>query len=277
MNKVDYLKLSEQYVSFLVASAGVSITVLTLVLTFGIKSTIVDLRSFLVAALVISTISCFIGAQMMAETAASFSHLKDNPLNAKPVNPTPEENSPNAKTENSIFSRGRSPEDIPSSERLFLLASTNIFITVILLLFALMLLPTASEKVESSSIRLISVSVFLLVVICASVWMFLAVIYRMDVKGGLLTSVIVFIIGLLVGGIFSYLPTSKEHSLWATFIPIGVFSVAVLFRFAWLFSDSGKVGSTNKDYTLDICFFIFPITFSYVSLVVAGMKMMYGK
>jgi hypothetical protein len=276
MNKVDYLKLSEQYVSFLVASAGVSITVLTLVLTFGSKSTEVDLRSFLIAALVVSTISCFIGAQMMAETAASFSHLKENPPKAILNNSTPKESPPEVIPDNSIFSRGRSPKDIPSGEHLFLLASTNIFITVILLLFALMLLPPASEKVEPNSIRLISVLVFLFVVVCALFWMFLAVIYRMDVKGGLRASVIVFIIGLLVGGVVSYFPTSKEQLLWATFIPIGFFSAAVLLRFAWLFSDSGKARSP-KAYILDICFFIFPITFSYVSLVVAGMKMMYGK
>lgn len=274
MDKVDYLKLSEQYASFLVASAGVSITVLTLVLTFGSKSTVVDIRSFLIAALVVATISCFIGAQMMTETAASFSHLKNDKPEPISGHSTPKESPAVEIPVEPIFSRGRSPEAIPSSEHLFLLASTNIFITVILLLFALMLLPTASEKVEPNSIRWISVLVFLFVVICALLWMFLAVIYRMDVKGGLKVSVIVFIIGLLVGFLVSYFPTSENHLLLATFIPIGFFSGAILLRFAWLFSDSGKARSP-KAYILDICFFIFPITFSYVCLVVAGMRVMY--
>jgi hypothetical protein len=45
-----------------------------------------------------------------------------------------------------------------------------------------MLLPTASEKVELNSIRWISVLVFWFVVICALLWMFLAVIYRMNMR-----------------------------------------------------------------------------------------------
>jgi hypothetical protein len=274
MDKVDYLKLSEQYASFLVASAGVSITVLTLVLTFGSKSTVVDIRSFLIAALVVAAISCFIGAQMMTETAASFSHLKNDKTKPISSNPTPQESPEEVIPVKTIFSRGKSPEAIPASEHLFLLASTNIFITVILLLFAMMLLPTASEKVEPNSIRWISVSVFLFVVVCALLWMFLAVVYRVDVKGGLIVSLIAFIFGLCAGFFVSYCPTSEEHLLLATFIPIGFFSGAILLRFAWLFRDSGKAPSP-KAHILNIFFFVFPITFSYVCLVVAGMRMMY--
>lgn len=83
-------------------------------------------------------------------------------------------------------------------------------ITVILLLFALMLLPTASEKVELNSIRWISVLVFWFVVICALLWMFLAVIYRMNVKGGLKVSIIVFVSGLMVGFPVSCCPNIRE-------------------------------------------------------------------
>lgn len=137
-----------------------------------------------------------------------------------------------------------------------------------------MLLPTASEKVELNSIRWISVLVFWFVVICVLLWMFLAVIYRMNVKGGLKVSIIVFVSGLVVGFPVSCYPTSEKHLLLATFIPIGFFSGAILLRFAWLFRDSGKARSP-KAYILDICFFIFPITFSYVCLAVAGMRVMY--
>ncbi len=78
--EVDYLKLSEQYASFLVAAGGVSITVLTLVLSFGSESANgKDLRTFLAAALVVAIISCFTGAHMMAETA-SFISYKPKPL-----------------------------------------------------------------------------------------------------------------------------------------------------------------------------------------------------
>src|SRR2546429_2684192 len=98
--EVDYLKLSEQYASFLIAAGGVSITVLTLVLTLGTETTETrerELRTFLAAALVVATISCFTGAHMLSETASFISYSKgtQTPL---------------------------------SGERLFLLASINIYI-----------------------------------------------------------------------------------------------------------------------------------------------------
>ncbi|HEX8198467.1 MAG TPA: hypothetical protein VF571_19890 [Pyrinomonadaceae bacterium] len=289
MNEVDYLKLCEQYVNFLIASAGVSITVLTLVLTFGFKSETqdkpaggepakeppieVDLRSFLVAALIVSTVYCFIGAQMMTETAGFFSYKypsakttsskpsdKENPLPQTPGNSEP--------------TKERSPEDIEFGERLFLLASTNIFITVILLLFALMLLPTASEKVEPTSIRWISVPIFLVVVICALGWMCLAIKYRMHAEGALLASIIVFFSGFAIGGVVSCYPKLMEHLLWWTFIPIGCFPAILLFHFAWIFSDPSKPKADNTDV---LWLFIFPITFSYVSLGIVGMRMMFPK
>ena len=78
MEAVDYLKLSEQYATFLVAVGGVSITVLALVLSWGSDPVEppaeIGSRSFLVAALIVATIACFIGAHMMAETAAFISN-----------------------------------------------------------------------------------------------------------------------------------------------------------------------------------------------------------
>lgn len=68
MEHVDYQKLSEQYASFLVAVGGVSITVLTLVLSLSPNPKDPppaegDSRSFLVVALILAALSCFIGAQ----------------------------------------------------------------------------------------------------------------------------------------------------------------------------------------------------------------------
>ncbi|HEY9401336.1 MAG TPA: hypothetical protein VIQ24_01490 [Pyrinomonadaceae bacterium] len=276
MNEVDYLKLAEMYSNFLVASGGVSITVLTLVLTLGSKSIAVDLRSFLIAALLVATTSCFIGAQMMAETAASFSHLDKKAAKATACNPLPGEQPPKVIADDSISPRGRAPEGIALSEHLFLLASTNIFTTAVLLLFAMMLLPVASEKVEPVSIRRISVSVFLFVVGCALIWMFLAVEYRMNVKGGFRTSIFLSIIGGLAGFLVSYYSTSGKVLLWLTFIPIGFFPAALLLRFALVFSDSNKARSPYA-YVMDIGFFIIPISFSYISLSVAAVRLMFGK
>jgi hypothetical protein len=263
MNEVDYLKLCEQYVNFLIASAGVSITVLTLVLTFGFKSEtqgelaeeqnnpakapdktpkVADLRSFLVAALIVSTVYCFIGAQMMTETAGFFSYKE------------------------------RLPEDIEFGKRLFLLASTNIFITVVLLLFALMMLPTASEKVESTSIRLISVPIFWVIVACAFGWMCLAIKHRMYAKEDLGVSLIVILILVVAGGVISSCIKSMRCLLLWTFILIGCFPAVLLFRFALIFSDPSKPKADNTDV---LWFFILPITFSYVSLGITGMKMMF--
>lgn len=285
MDEVDYLKLCDQYITFLIASAGVSITVLTLVLTFGSKSETqnkpaqnkeVDISSFLVAALIVSTVYCFIGAQMMTETAAFLSYIKNRPAKTSQSNKSDKENPTGATSDNSV-STAESPQekqDMEFGERLFLLASTNIFITVVLLLFALMLLPTASKTVEPDSIRFISVWVFWVVVVCALFWMILAVIYRMDAEGSHLVIIIasIFIFGLVVGIVFSCFIKPIKCLLWLTFVPIGCFSAVLLLRFAWIFSDESKPKTDGVDV---LGFFILPITFSYVSLGITGMRMMF--
>src|SRR5712692_10049124 len=128
MEEVDYAKLSGQYASFLVAVGGVSITVLTLVLSFNRSPntsaptlTEKNARMFLVAALIAATVSCFVGAHMMAETAAFFTHCgKKSPEKA----------------------------EIRLGKRLFVLASSNIFIAITLVLFSIVLLPAATGEVE---------------------------------------------------------------------------------------------------------------------------------
>jgi|GEM_PF-3193824 len=239
----DYLKLSEQYASFLVAVGGVSITVLALVLSLGSASVKEgsgsalaerDSRAFLVAALVVATVSCFIGAQMMAETAAFINYSKG----------------------------------ALSGERLFLLASANIFIAIILVLFAVMLLLTTSGKVDAAIIKPLAISVFGFVVIGALIWMVLAAKSRMPAPSGWRAIVPPAGISVLWGLFIYFYKMSKKHLLSALFIPIVVLTVLLLLYFAWTFNDGGKV------HDLDMCFFSLAITFSYVSLAVAGIRTM---
>lgn len=240
----DYLKLSEQYASFLVAVGGVSITVLALVLSFGptsvrpdpeseSESAELDLRAFLVAALVVATVSCFIGAQMMAETAAFINYSKGTSL----------------------------------GERLFLLASANIFIAISLVLFSLMLLLTISGRVDATIIKPLAVWVFRLVLVGAVGWVILAAKYRMPAPSGWLASVPPALISV-VWGIIIYRSKnmSRKRLLSLSFIPIVSFTVLLLLYFAWTFADGGKV------HDRDIFLFSFAITFSYTSLIVAGTK-----
>lgn len=166
MKKVDFAKLSEQYAGFLVAAGGVSITVLTLVLTLVSSEQdavnphqmileqarpLVYLRTFVAEALMVATACCFIGAHMMAETAAYFTYSKENSL------------------------------DRPLGERLFLLASTNIFNAVGLLLFALILLPHLSAGVDADRVMPISLSIFVAVAVAALIWMCLAIERRTEI------------------------------------------------------------------------------------------------
>jgi hypothetical protein len=171
MKKVDYAKLSGQYASFLVAVGGVSITVLTLVLGFrpsqdtSATNTLTpdgnDARMFLVAALIAATVSCFIGAHMMAETAAFLTRGEKLPPIQKPI---------------------------PLGRRLFVLATINIFIAIALVLFSIVLLPTATGEVKlAAGLKAISL-VFPAVVLGALVWMALATIDRMEATLFLLPS-----------------------------------------------------------------------------------------
>jgi hypothetical protein len=249
METVDYLKLAEQYASFLVAFGGVSITVLTLVLSLGSNSerpTEVTLRSFLVAALIVATVTCFIGAHMMAETAAFIEYHK----NAVPP--------------------------VSSGDRLFFLATANIFIAIILVLFALMLLPTSSGRVHVASLAPISVGVFLLIICGAVYWMILGASYRMFVPQGGWAVWSSVIIASALGAVLYFLPVSKRCLLWTAFAPSALSTVISLVWFAWIFKE-GDTARLHKARIQDIWFFSLAITFSYAPLVVAGIKTVLGK
>lgn len=248
MGEVDYLKLSEQYASFLVAVGGVSITVLTLVLSFGSDTrppTKVNSRSYLVAALIVATVSCFIGAHMMAETAAFIEFHKN-------TNPLP-------------------------GDRLFLLATTNIFIAIILVLFALTLLPTTSRRVHAASIAWISGGIFLVIVVVALYWLTLAGYYRMSVPQNGRAIWVPILIGFLWGGLLWFFSKSKRYLRpMVIFAPSALSTVISLIWFAWIF----KEGDATRLYGArmkDIWFFSFALTLSYAPLVVAVIKTMLEK
>lgn len=251
MNEVDYLKLTEQYASFLVAIGGVSITVLTLVLSLGsnvignYKPTEVNLRSFLVGALIVATVTCFIGAQMMTEAAAFIQNCQDM---------TP---------------------PVHSGDRLFLLASTNIFIAVILVFFAAMLLPTSSRRVHAS-IANFSGGIFLVIAIVAIYWAILAAYYRISLPQGGWAIWLPLFVAVVVGVILCSISITNKAWLWIAFTPSAFSTLASLVWFAWIFKE-GNIDRLHGARIPDIWFFSFAITLSYAPLVVAGIKIMLGK
>jgi hypothetical protein len=245
MEHVDYQKLAEQYASFLVAIGGVSITVLALVLNLNAnqgesdESTEGDPRSFLVTALVVAALSCFVGAQMMAETAAfTYQSKKADPL--------------------------------------FLLASTNIFVAIVLVFFALIFFPLTSRKVHLASIKPISI-LFFLIVAGALYWAILAGLYRMLVPGRELAIGLAVVAGLAWAGIFSRLSMtkSKRWFLWATFTPSALLTVGSLLWFTWIYSN-GNAEKLKTAGIQEVVFFGISIALSYASLLVAGIKTMSG-
>lgn len=238
--EVDYLKLSEQYASFLVAAGGVSITVLTLVLTLGTETGEKELRTFLAAALIVATISSFTGAHMLSETASFISYSKgtQTPL---------------------------------SGERLFVLASINIYISVILILFALMLLPAASGRVHADMIRPLSISVFLFALIGVLCWMVFSITIRFPRLFGWRAIVLVLAVSCL-DGLWGYLlyafKRCKDHFLHLSFIPILILILISLVSFTLTFKDGGEA------HKLGVVFFVLAVTFSCVSLTAAAIKLM---
>jgi len=146
----NFRKLAEQYASFFTALGGVCITVLTLILALERVPNRADLHSALVASLIVATVVSFIGAHLMAETAASIRQ----PTTGVGENPVQDEEPPQW-----------------VGGRLFLLASINIYLGAILTSFSLMLLPAAYDKLNARDITMITLAVFLVVLISAYYWM----------------------------------------------------------------------------------------------------------
>lgn len=271
MKDVDYVKLSEQYAGFLVAVGGISITVLTLVLSVGSKLTEGASGPFLVLALVVATVCCFVGAHMMAETAAFISYSKERLKNAMP-----------RKIKSRRVKR--------LGEHLFVLASINIFIAVALVSFALMLLSLASHLKASHSFKWISFLIFIIVVAGASYWVFLAAFHRTPVDGTfrdpgksktkvavklaigvfLFWTAFLWLVKLLVDA------TENDWLLAGTFIPIVLITGVTLVCFVRCLKDSQEAPNRNLSFRL-VVFFGASISLSYACLVFAGIRAMLGE
>jgi hypothetical protein len=273
MKEVDYAKLSEQYGGFLVAAGGVSITVLAVILslTRGLTSSeqavglclqpcvpnekVEAARLFLVAALIVGTVSCFAGAHMMAETAAFFTQLKER------------------------LPRKRPRHKILLGQRLFVLATAHVFISIGLILFAIVLLPTVTGLGRLvAGMKLISAVVLIGVLLAALVWMVLATIDR--------TSTVqrdwyVIAIGLVIGlgaGFGSRLGTSNfgylESLASQMFIIIVSVTAISLVYFAVIFK-FGMILPGRLRRNIEVAAFSSAIAFAYMSLVVAYFKILY--
>lgn len=264
MKEVDYAKLSGQYASFLIAAGGVSITVLTLVLSLNSAHNPLEpltepgktARVFLIAALIAATVSCFIGAHMMAETAAFFTRCEKKP---------PEEGL---------------PDETPLGKRLFVLATSNIFIAVNLVLFSIVLLPTAiGDDQLAARLNRISLVVFLGVVLGALCWMFLSAIARLGLGKNSRYAIAIALTAGLVTAILCY--TSKELWPQVTFVFIIVITAVSLIYFAFIFK-IGNVGKVGKACTgtiwrtIEMVAFCSAITVSYAFLVVAFLKLLWS-
>jgi heme/copper-type cytochrome/quinol oxidase subunit 4 len=282
----DYGKLSEQYGSFLVAVGGVSITVLTLVLSIwhlrslpakGEPTLVIEDRSnrvnnrpALITSLIIATFCCFVGAHLMAETSAFLFKLPKG-LGARP----------------------------------FLFASVNIFTGVTVVMFSLMLLATEyrRDNQRNPGIRMMSLLVFVAVVASVLWWMVVSIRTRMpapDQRFALFSplGLIVVLLGLpyllLLRGIrrgiqrwkikksekwieyksikfksIKYKKAVYRILLPITFILITGFTVASLVLFSGSLSEQN--GGTIRDW--DVMFFVFAITFTCVSLLISGYVM----
>jgi hypothetical protein len=135
MVQINNIELAKGYSQFMVALGGVSITVLTLVLT--LRKEIADQRLFffLNAALIVATIVCFIGAHGMAEVSA-----------------IPEAH-------------------MLGARRLYMVASVNIYMAAALFLFSLMLLPRVYDEDMPAALKAIAFWSFVGVEIGALAWM----------------------------------------------------------------------------------------------------------
>lgn len=230
--QVDYLKLSELYAGFLASLGGVSITVLTLVLTLYPKPVAGNLSRFWVGALFVATISCFTGAHLMAEAAAFMNKfIGDN-------------------------------NKLMLGARLSLLASINIYVAAILLIFTIVLL-------TAEHVKWISVLVFVLVLLITLIWMYYTASSRFVPKHPQAKKAALWaaITGLIVGIVMFIWAMSRlfeEYLLVVSFvIPI----VATAFSFCYFVRilKSGK-----QDWNLNVWLYSFAIALPCVSLFGAG-------
>ena len=230
------MKLSELYASFLSALGGVSVTVLILVLTLYPKPAEGNLSRFWVAALLVSTISCFIGAHLMAEAAAFISKSKEAELESE-------------------------PKESKLGVRLSLLASINIYVAAMLMIFTIVLL-------TAEHVKWVSISVFLLVLGVTISWMYHSANFRFYPNIPQAKAATGCAIGFgVVVGIIMYLLASRiyeEYFLLASFF-FPIISIAFsFFEFVWILK------SDDKERNLSVWLYSFAIALPCISLFGAG-------
>lgn len=260
---MDYGILAEQYVGFLVAIGGVSMTVLTIVLAAGrIQSGVedhfststnaesgslthqkrpVDNHPTLLFSLILATFCSFVGSQLMAETRSFLAGVLA------------------IDTTQGIAGLGA---------RQFLLASVNIFIGVTVVLFALMLLTLEYKKENRNAlgIRRMCGVVFFAAVLCVLWWMGFSVLFRMPAPNRFLSFILPFLGAVIsaVGGGGLLLWQKKERYLLPfTFTAIAVFTFSSLVFFSLSLTE--KAGGVVSDWT--VRFFVFSITSTCAALV----------
>ena len=136
--KYDYVAMATTYASFLGSLGGVCITILTLVLALNPEEAKrKNLHPLLVAALLVATIACFVGAHLMADVVAF--------------------------------------KESPHLLRLFRTGSINTYVSISLIAFSLMLLPMVYDKNIPKELKTIGMMTFLLVEFGVFYWMYSAV------------------------------------------------------------------------------------------------------
>ena len=240
--QIDYLKLSELYASFLAALGGVSITVLTLVLAIVRTPAVENLRGFWVGALFVATISCFTGAHLMAETVAFISGSKNLLVGA----------------------------------RLSLLASINIYVAAMLLIFAVVLL-------TAEYVKWISVLVFPFVLLIALFWMFGTATSRFDPPDDLQArkaAIWAIVCGSIIGIVMGAWAWSQKYTdvlLFASFC-LPVCSAAFsFFYFLRILRSQDRRQFRSQDRLLNVWCYSFAIALPCISVFGAGMGLVLRK
>lgn len=270
---IDYGKLAEQYASFLSALGGVSITVLTLVLSLDslrkelkqadggenlrpaeVEPGRPNYRPHLIAALIVATVTCFVGAHLMAETASFVNSF----ISGQAI-------------------QGSPGVTKPLGERLFLLASINIYIAVTVVIFALMLL-TAEYKRSNDNVpgvRRISMCVFCAVVLCILCWMVVSATLRMPPqnweRAELLPIAAVALLGLALW-------LKLKHRLWNYLVPASFISIIsfTVISLGW-FAVSLHWGYNGATTEFDIALFVTSVFSTCMFLLASGKRLILDK
>jgi uncharacterized membrane-anchored protein len=262
----DFRKLAGQYASFFTALGGVCITVLTLILALERVPNRADLHSVLVASLIVATVVSFIGAHLMAETAAS---IRQPVTSVETSPPTSVNESPAGEKETPLWVGGR----------LFLLASINIYLGVILTSFSLLLLPATYDKLNAREITLITLTVFLVVVVSAYYWMDRYFVSRikpmkqLPLRPSRSQKAVVIAASLLASAaiVFLHGGITRKYVQATEFIILIILSASSGFYFNRVYHQ--KQQPEQRDWKQVSFFFYSAITFSCITIFTLGLRL----